>query len=236
AGGPRCPATGAELSRRPEPKERLRAPLTREPQKMSDRHGAGVVRFVTAGSPTLGAGPRRPGDSLPGGGRIPRWLRGRLSGASGAGVLGPPGRCRACPGDSGRLAGSSAPLTGVNNGDRRGGVPRRPAPGHEGGGKDGMVASLLSGHFTERNSPMHAAELRSRFEAGERDFCGADLQGADLAQADLPGADLRGAFLVKANLRGANLDGANLRWANLTDASLSQAVLAGANLFGAILA
>ena len=51
---------------------------------------------------------------------------------------------------------------------------------------------LLSGHFTEGNSPMHAAELWSRFEEGESDFCGADLQGADLAQADLPGADLRG--------------------------------------------
>ena len=68
-----------------------------------------------------------------------------------------------------------------------------------------MVASLLSGHFTERNSPMHAAELRSRFEAGERDFCGADLQGADLAQADLQGADLRGADLAGAVLTEADL-------------------------------
>ena len=58
---------------------------------------------------------------------------------------------------------------------------------------------------------MHAVELLSRFEAGERDFRGADLQGAELAQADLRGADLRGAFLVRADLRAAHLDGANLR-------------------------
>ena len=83
---------------------------------------------------------------------------------------------------------------------------------------------------------MHAVELLSRFEAGERDFRGADLQGAELAQADLRGADLRGAFLVRADLRAAHLDGANLRWANLTDAALPQAALAGADLSGATLA
>src|SRR5262249_57596132 len=51
AGGPRRPAKGAELLRRPEPKEWRRATLTRERQKISDRHGEEVVRLVTAGSP-----------------------------------------------------------------------------------------------------------------------------------------------------------------------------------------
>ncbi len=38
---------------------------------------------------------------------------------------------------------------------------------------------------------MTAAELIERYEAGERDFAGADLRWADLRGADLSGAFLR---------------------------------------------
>lgn len=47
---------------------------------------------------------------------------------------------------------------------------------------------------------MTADELQARYDAGERDFTGADLSGANLTDADL-------------------------RWTNLTDAELSGAFL-----------
>jgi hypothetical protein len=81
--------------------------------------------------------------------------------------------------------------------------------------------------------PTNAAELLKRYEAGERNFSAADLNGADLNGADLNGANLRGAYLNGANLRGANLRGANLRGADLNGAYLNGANLRAADLYGA---
>ena len=66
------------------------------------------------------------------------------------------------------------------------------------------------------------AEVLRRYQAGERDFRGADLRGlrfhgATLAGADFSGADLRGTDFLEADLRGAKFVGARcglplLRW------------------------
>jgi len=58
------------------------------------------------------------------------------------------------------------------------------------------------------------AEVLRRYQAGERDFRGADLRclrfrGATLAGADFSGADLRGTDFLEADLRGAQFNGAN---------------------------
>jgi uncharacterized protein YjbI with pentapeptide repeats len=47
---------------------------------------------------------------------------------------------------------------------------------------------------------LDARELIERYEAGERDFRGADLTGAGLSGANLQGVDLRGADLSQAFL------------------------------------
>ncbi|MBM5818379.1 MAG: pentapeptide repeat-containing protein, partial [Cyanobacteria bacterium K_Offshore_surface_m2_239] len=57
------------------------------------------------------------------------------------------------------------------------------------------------------------AEVLRRYQAGERDFRGADLRslrfrGATLAGADFSGADLRGTDFLEADLRGATFVGA----------------------------
>jgi hypothetical protein len=85
---------------------------------------------------------------------------------------------------------------------------------------------------------MKAKELIRRYNAGERDFRGANLRNAhlgcaDLRGADLMGADLRGANLSWAELNGAKLEGADLMGANLSWAKLNGADLEGANLRGA---
>jgi hypothetical protein len=77
---------------------------------------------------------------------------------------------------------------------------------------------------------MTPEELKRRYDAGERDFRGADLRGANLEGANLSFARLQG-----ANLRDANLRGANLRYALLRGANLRYALLRGANLKGAYL-
>ena len=82
---------------------------------------------------------------------------------------------------------------------------------------------------------MTAEELLAKYQAGERDFRGANLHGADLSGANLHGADLRkadlrGADLSKADLSGANLHVADLSWANLHGADLSRADLIEADL------
>src|SRR5262249_771963 len=112
AGGPRHPATGAELLRRPEAKEWLRATLTREPQKRSDRHGEGIIHLVTTGGPSPAASLGRPGHWPPGGGRIPRWLRQRLGWAPGARTSGHRGRF----GNGGRKLGPQTAVTGEGRG------------------------------------------------------------------------------------------------------------------------
>jgi uncharacterized protein YjbI with pentapeptide repeats len=80
---------------------------------------------------------------------------------------------------------------------------------------------------------MNTVELIEKYQAGERDFKGANLTGANLRGANLTGANLTGANLRGADLRGANLTGANLRGANLTGANLTGANLRGADLYGA---
>jgi len=91
-------------------------------------------------------------------------------------------------------------------------------------------------------------EFIARYQAGERDFCGENLErsdlhgadlnsvnlcGANLSKADLRGADLRGADLIGAVLHRADLCGANLSKADLRGADLYVASLRGADLRGA---
>lgn len=75
-----------------------------------------------------------------------------------------------------------------------------------------------------------AEELIKQYEAGERDF-----RGADLAGASLDGANLEGASFGHCNLRGANLSGANLDSTSFHDADLSNADLSRATLQNAYL-
>jgi pentapeptide repeat protein len=92
---------------------------------------------------------------------------------------------------------------------------------------------------------MTPTELLTAYEAGQRDFHGADLSrayltGAYLTGVNLIGADLRranliGADLRRADMRGANLIGADLRRANLIGADLRRANMRGAYLIGAYL-
>lgn len=76
-------------------------------------------------------------------------------------------------------------------------------------------------------------ELRSRYEAGGRNFQNADLAEARLAGVDLREANLIGAILNKADLRHAQLDGAKLVIADLSGADLSYTSLRKAKLVGA---
>jgi len=83
-------------------------------------------------------------------------------------------------------------------------------------------------------------ELLQRYAEGERDFQGANLQGAflidaDLRDANLQGADLSFAFLMDADLRDATLSGANLKNAALHGTNLRCITLCGATIDGAIL-
>ena len=71
-------------------------------------------------------------------------------------------------------------------------------------------------------------DVLKRYEKGERDFSGADLENADLKgvylfKADLSGADLRGADLSDANLGGCNIKGADLTGAKLMNTNLYSA-------------
>jgi len=75
---------------------------------------------------------------------------------------------------------------------------------------------------------MNANELLAAYAAGQRDFSGANLNGADLTRANLNGADL-----TRADLNGANLTRANLTRAILYGAILYDAILTRANLYGA---
>jgi uncharacterized protein YjbI with pentapeptide repeats len=86
---------------------------------------------------------------------------------------------------------------------------------------------------------MTAKEMKTAYEAGERNFEGviveahANLRDADLGDANLSGATLYGASLLWANLFGADLSGAKLLWADLRNANLSGANLRNANLSNA---
>jgi WD40 repeat protein len=80
---------------------------------------------------------------------------------------------------------------------------------------------------------MKAAELRSRYQSGHRDFQGVDLQAENLAWTDLSGVDLSAANLRGVNFSAATLKDALLKQANLTFANLSRVDLTGATLYGA---
>jgi uncharacterized protein YjbI with pentapeptide repeats len=85
-----------------------------------------------------------------------------------------------------------------------------------------------------------AIQVSTLYQAGERNFSGADLNTLDLAGFNLRGADLSYADLGAARLQGTNLRGADLSYAdlesaNLTDADLRGALLLGTNLRSAIL-
>jgi uncharacterized protein YjbI with pentapeptide repeats len=82
---------------------------------------------------------------------------------------------------------------------------------------------------------MTAQELLERYQQGERNFSGIDLQDASLQNislrhSDLLGANLRGANLYHADLRGTNLSGADLWRADLRQANLQGAILHNADL------
>jgi uncharacterized protein YjbI with pentapeptide repeats len=97
----------------------------------------------------------------------------------------------------------------------------------------------------ERYRNRLAKELLKCYEAGERNFQQAHLNGLYLQWADLDEANfseanlsqtylnrayLSGTNLIQANLSGANLSSAELIQANLNEANLSQAHLNSANL------
>ena len=88
------------------------------------------------------------------------------------------------------------------------------------------------------------SEIVSRYAAGERVFCGEELDTGclDLQEADLSGADFSQAFIVAdfrgANLEGCRFDGANVktcdfRGANLRHASFVEAAVCAAKFDGA---
>lgn len=109
------------------------------------------------------------------------------------------------------------------------------------------AASLLNTYYSEkvkkalqRYSKRLAQELIKRYEAGERNFQGANLSGlylpwAVLNEANLSQTNLSEAYLNRAYLSGADLSNANLKQANLTGGELSEANLNHANLTQAYL-
>lgn len=85
-----------------------------------------------------------------------------------------------------------------------------------------------------------SAEIKTKYQSGERSFQNlqlrnCDLRGIDLSQADLSGTDLTGANLRDANLSGSNLQNAYFNEADLTGANLAGACLQGASLIKAYL-
>lgn len=104
--------------------------------------------------------------------------------------------------------------------------------------------SLLEKHAaTQANSALKeysirlAKELITRYEAGNREFSGANLSGICLqwdvlSEIDLSNANLSGAYLNRVDLTGAILTGANLNKAILNGVELTQANLNYTNLAG----
>jgi hypothetical protein len=74
------------------------------------------------------------------------------------------------------------------------------------------------------------AELKNKYELGERDFENIDLEGTNLKNLDLAGINLTKANLKYANLSGCNLQEACLNEANLSEANLDEADLDKASL------
>jgi uncharacterized protein YjbI with pentapeptide repeats len=96
------------------------------------------------------------------------------------------------------------------------------------------------------------SEILSRYEAGERDFRGIEIEatrgtsdpefrrayltGADFTGAfivaDFSGATLRGARFAPANVKTCTFDGADLRDADFAGAAIDSATFDGADLAG----
>jgi uncharacterized protein YjbI with pentapeptide repeats len=106
-----------------------------------------------------------------------------------------------------------------------------------------LIASgmlLASPSFAQTKEKMSAEKPEENIQAiynpadymralsGDKNLCGANLQGADLERKNLQGVDLS-----KANLKSTELEDANLQGANLCGANLQNADLEGANLTGA---
>jgi uncharacterized protein YjbI with pentapeptide repeats len=80
-----------------------------------------------------------------------------------------------------------------------------------------------------------ANDLLRFYEAGERNFQGAVLEGANLEGAILAGVSLRQATLSHANLIGADLRDTNLQEASVDHARLTRANLDGAHIHDIVL-
>ena len=78
-------------------------------------------------------------------------------------------------------------------------------------------------------SPL-AAQLKQKYEAGERNFRRLDLRNQNLAGLELLGSNFSHSNLSGANLTGTQLAGANFSHANLTNALLKDTDLRNANL------
>ena len=73
---------------------------------------------------------------------------------------------------------------------------------------------------------MTGSELIDRYEAGERDFQGANLEEMDLSYAYLVDANFQG-----ANFRGANLTSANFAYCVLLEVNFAEARMENTRLW-----
>jgi hypothetical protein len=109
-----------------------------------------------------------------------------------------------------------------------------------------LAYELFRSKHPERIILLGGDRLLRLYNAGQRDFSGADLRKVNLRNTNLPGINLRGAILLGANLSGADLANSNLSEANLGGdigdgrdrasrlrAKLKDANLSGADLSGA---
>jgi len=87
------------------------------------------------------------------------------------------------------------------------------------------------------SAPITFRELLSRYQAGERDFAGSELDedpDGDLAGLCLDGIDLSCSYVI-AGFRGASLRGARFHNANLKTCEFDDADLTGADFTEAAL-
>ncbi|MDY6938165.1 MAG: pentapeptide repeat-containing protein [Cyanobacteriota bacterium] len=92
---------------------------------------------------------------------------------------------------------------------------------------------LLARYADELLARSAVNSLLERYQAGEREFCAADLRQVHLSNIDLSGIDLGDADLSEAKLYGVNLSHANLSNANFSQAKLYGVNLSGVNLSNA---
>lgn len=82
--------------------------------------------------------------------------------------------------------------------------------------------------------PGDAGELRGRYQGGDRNFRGLNLDRFQLQGQDYRGADFSGASFRAADLSGANLGGCSLQGCDFTSATLAGLVAREANMSGAV--